>query len=871
MRKQLLKGALAALLISSSLFAQSNIQSLIKGDRGISREVTRLPEEEQVAFAPQNAAKILGLDANSDLRLIQQERDQQGINYRFQQTLHGIPVENSMYIVQTKNGRAKVFSGSIITESDPMMSARLQADINSTVAIKNAMNFVHATRYAWDDTEMERQLKTQSGIENRPTAELVWYNPEGSLAVRDLILAYKVIIYALEPLSRSAYFVDAATGKIVGSKDLLFYTDATGTAATAYSGTQTIHSDLSGTSYRLRDLTKGSGVVTVKGTSTHADYSSASANWSFTTNDKYALDAHYGVSQTWSFYNANFGRNSVNNAGFTLTSYVNETSTVDNAYWDGSIMHFGVRSLNSAGIVGIDVTGHELTHGVTQYTSNLNYSGESGAMNESMSDIMGKAVQFWSKPTDINWLLSNDMNWAIRNMANPKQYSQPNCYQGTNWYTGTADNGGVHTNSGVGNYFYYLLVTGGSGTNDKGNAYAVTGLGLTSANAIIYRTETTYLTPTSNYASWRTACINAATDLFGATSNEVAQVQNAWYAVGVGTAAGGGGGTCSAPSGLASSGITNSTATLTWANSGASSYNLQWKTTAGATWTTVTGLTGTSYSLSSLSTCTAYQFQVQGVCSATSSSAYSSPASFTTTGCAVSPYCASKGTTSTYEYINKIAIGSISNTSGNNNGYADFTAQNTNLAGGAAASIVMTPGFASTAYREYWVVYIDYNHNGVFTDAGEKVATGNGTAAVTKSFTVPTTALNGATRMRVQMQYGSAPATSCTTYTYGEVEDYTVTITGNAAFNFTANSIDNGVGIYPNPAHDLLNIKLQSTTDSKAQISVYSSFGQLISTTENLLHDGLNSLKLTTANLPNGIYFLLISGETQSTYRFIKE
>jgi Zn-dependent metalloprotease len=418
MRKQSLISALAALLISSSLFAQSNIQSLIKGERGISKEVTRLPEEEQVAFAPQNAAKLLGLDANSDLRLLQQERDQQGINYRFQQTIHGIPVENSMFIIQTQNGIAKVMSGSIITESDPAMTERLQSGINSATAIKNAVNHVHATRYAWEDTEMERQIKSQSGIDNKPTAEVVWYNLNGSLEVRDLKLAYKVIVYALEPLSRAAYFVDAVTGKVLGSKDLLYYTDATGTAATAYSGTQTIHSDLNGASYRLRDLTKGSGVVTVKGTGAHADYSSTTANWSFTTNDKYALDAHYGVSQTWSFYNANFGRNSVNNAGFTLTSYVNETSTVDNAYWDGSIMHFGVRSLNSAGIVGIDVTGHELTHGVTQYTSNLNYSGESGAMNESMSDIMGKAVQFWSKPTDINWLLSNDMNWAIRNMAN---------------------------------------------------------------------------------------------------------------------------------------------------------------------------------------------------------------------------------------------------------------------------------------------------------------------------------------------------------------------------------------------------------------------------------------------------------------------
>src|SRR5262249_28936765 len=152
---------------------------------------------------------------------------------------------------------------------------------------------------------------------------------------------------------------------------------------------------------------------------------------------------------------------------------------------------------------------------VTQASSGLNYSYESGAINESISDIMGKSVQFWSKPTDIDWRLSNDMNWIIRDMSNPNAEGQPDTYLGTNWYVGSGDNGGVHTNSGVGNFMFYLLVTGGSGTTDNSDAYSVTGIGLTEADAIIYRTNTVYLTPTSQYADWRTACINAATDLYG--------------------------------------------------------------------------------------------------------------------------------------------------------------------------------------------------------------------------------------------------------------------------------------------------------------------------------------------------------------------
>jgi len=701
---------------------------------------------------------------------------------------------------------------------------------------------------------------------NSPKAELVWFSSENSLNANNLVLAFKVVIYATEPLSRAAYFVDAKTGALLGKKDMLYFVDAVGTAATAYSGTQNIHSDLNGTSYRLRDVTKGNGIITLHGeTSTHSDYTSATANWSYTTNDKYALDAHYGVSQTYDFYFSNFNRNSINNAGFALTSYVNETATTNNAYWDGSIMHYGVRSTNGAGITAIDVTAHELTHGLTQYTSNLNYSYESGAINESMSDIFGKAVQFWSKPNDINWLLSNDMNWGIRNMATPKTYSQPNCYQGTYWYTGTADNGGVHTNSGVGNFFYYLLVNGGSATNDKGNAYNVTALGLTKANAIIYRSETVYLTPTSNYAAWRTACINAATDLYGAGSPEANQVMNAWYAVGVGVQ--GATGTCSTPSGLVASSITDTTAIVRWlpAN-GASSYVLQYKKSSSATWTTI-NTNDTTSTLTGLTAGTIYNLQVQSQCSTGGASLYSAATNFTTTGTTPITYCVSKGTNVSREYINKIAIGTINNTSGSNAGYGNFTNLSTSLTGGSSVTITLTPGYVSTSRKENWNVWIDYNKNGVFTDAGEKVTTASGTGTLTRTFVVPTSALNGATRMRIQMQYNSYVSTSCTTYTNGEVEDYTVNIVGNAALNRVSENINNYV-LFPNPTSDVIRLNMVSEKVESKQFSIYNSVGQLQYSVNYSLSEGMNYVEFNTAELEKGIYILKMDGEQPKTMRF---
>jgi Zn-dependent metalloprotease len=156
-------------------------------------------------------------------------------------------------------------------------------------------------------------------------------------------------------------------------------------------------------------------------------------------------------------------------------------------------------------------------------------------MNEGFSDIFGTAIEFYARPSNADWLIGGDF-YTIRSMSNPNAYSQPDTYKGTYWYTGTSDNGGVHTNSGVLNFWFYLLSAGGSGTNDNGTAYNVTGIGIDKAAAIAFRTNTVYLVSTSKYSDARAYSIQAASDLYGATSAEVTQTTNAWDAVGVGVA-----------------------------------------------------------------------------------------------------------------------------------------------------------------------------------------------------------------------------------------------------------------------------------------------------------------------------------------------
>ncbi|GAB3583215.1 hypothetical protein GCM10027345_28560 [Hymenobacter daeguensis] len=337
------------------------------------------------------------------------------------------------------------------------------------------------------------------------------------------------------------------------------------------------------------------------------------------------------------------------------------------------------------------------------------------------------------------------------------------------------------------------------------------------------------------------------------------------------------GGTCPTPASLAASSITNTSATVSWAAaSGAVSYNLQYRASGASTWTTV-NQTATSKSLTGLSAGTTYQYQVQTVCSG-STGAYSATASFTTTGGTAVTYCASKGTSVSYEYIDYVALGSISRTSGADAGYYNGTASSTTLAAGSAQTISFSAGFTGSAYAEYFKVYIDYNQNGVFTDAGETVVSAAGSSVATTrtgSFTVPTTAKNGATRMRVVMSDNSA-TTSCGSYSYGETEDYTVTISGgvartdgSTARTGNPNAAADQYTLYPNPATDVLSIARPLSADPEAPftVRVFDLRGSEVKGL-TMSEEG----QLNVSGLRPGIYMLTLKDGASTTHqRFVKQ
>lgn len=546
----------ASFLAVSFAFAQNTPSKLISGKSDMFAEHVRF----DASKAPDFKGKPMVYDETakqmkevSGLRL-SSDKDALGFeNHKFQQTVNGIPVEYGMINMLVKKG--KVVSQNGVWFKNVPATVEKRAGISEANALNSALAYVGATSYKWQNADEEAFLKSDTKDANAtfyPKGKLVYYNDPADVNAKKLTLAYKFDVYASEPVSRQEVYVDAKTGKVLGTNALILETNAPGSAVTAYSGNQAIVADqVSATSYRLRETGRNGGTAVEtynlkQGTnySRATDFTDTDNTWNNvnTSLDQYATDAHWGAEKTVDYLKAQFNRNSIDNNHFAIKSYVHYSRNYFNAFWDGSRMTYGDGSSTNGNkpLTALDVCAHEIGHGMTTKTANLVYQKESGALNEAFSDILGNSVEFWARPTKASWKLGEDFNYVIRDMANPNAYGDPDTYGGTYWVnpnctpSSTNDYCGVHTNSGVLNFWYYLLVNGGSGTNDKGFAYNVTGVGLDKAAQIAYRTLTTYLTSTSTYANARTYSLQAAADLYGAGSAEVTQTTNAWNAVGVG-------------------------------------------------------------------------------------------------------------------------------------------------------------------------------------------------------------------------------------------------------------------------------------------------------------------------------------------------
>ncbi len=488
-----------------------------------------------------------GLQSATDMRLDRTEEDRYGWkHHRFQQHFQGVPVEGNFYILHEQGGAVRKGNG----QTTPNLHLSTQANISPERAIDIALNYHPAQKYQWEVWGANALLQQ---VHNDPTAS---HYPQPELVIVDraypeesgrMALAYKMTVYSQDPLERNLVYIDAQTGNLIQSYNTLHtHGGVEGTAITRYHGTQTINTTLRDDGvYILRDDSRGVRIETYDVGGTYGGYDGVDFEdgdnfWDNVNanQDEVATDAHFGAEATFDFFKENFDRNSFDDSGSPLISNVHFGNNFVNAFWDGTAMTYGDGDgVVSGPLTAIDVCGHEIAHGVTEFSAGLIYANESGALNESFSDIFGKAIEKIYMPDDFTWYIGGRMminNPGFRNMADPNSVGDPKTYQGIDWFTGSGDNGGVHTNSGVQNYWFYALVEGDEGTTESGLPYKVPQIGLEPAMQIAYRNLVNYLTPSSNYADAREGSLQAAADLYGYCSETYLAVASAWFAVGVG-------------------------------------------------------------------------------------------------------------------------------------------------------------------------------------------------------------------------------------------------------------------------------------------------------------------------------------------------
>jgi len=493
-----------------------------------------------------------------------------------QQFYKGLKIEFGVIIMHCQNNEVYLINGEVYNAS----GLNLSPTLSNIDALNVILNAKQGATYLWNSKEDAAALNYE-----KPTGELLVLPNIKTGAVN---LAYKFDIYTTAPLARDEIYVDAHSGAILYSNAIIKHAhnsympaenssinaaasvSVTGSAnTTRYSGVRSIKTTLytPTNKYILKDDTRGGGIQTFNSARTVSypttNFSDTDNNWTTaeyhnTNKDDGALDAHWGAEMTYDFWKNNFNRDSYDDKGTMLKSYVHYRSTATtslvNAFWNGTVMSYGDGNTAVSILTSLDVCGHEIGHGICSTTANLAYQNQSGAINEGLSDIWGACIEHYGRNTTLNapyatavWTIAEDLgNSPFRSMSNPTTKGNPDTYLGTNWTT-TGDEGtctpssgndqcGVHNNSGVMNHWFYIVTVGKSGTNNAPipRTYSVTGIGMAKSAQITYYAERDYLTPNATYLDMRNATIEVANNLYCGSSAEVIAVTNAWYAVNVG-------------------------------------------------------------------------------------------------------------------------------------------------------------------------------------------------------------------------------------------------------------------------------------------------------------------------------------------------
>ncbi|MEU8521660.1 M4 family metallopeptidase, partial [Streptomyces sp. NPDC048577] len=482
-------------------------------------------------------AKRLGLGAQEKLVVRDVVQDRDGTTHtRYERTYAGLPVLGGDLVVQESKAGA--------TQAVTKASRAELKNVDTTATVAPAA----ASKQALSAAKAEGSGKAKA---DRAPRKVVW------MAQGKPVLAYETVVGGLQH-DGTPNELHVVTDAKSGAKLYEWQAIETGTGNTMYSGQVTLGT---APSYTLTDTGRGNHkTYNLNGGSsgTGTLFSNSTDVWgngSPSNKETAGADAHYGAALTWDYYKNVHGRSGIRGDGVGAYSRVHYGNAYVNAFWSDSCfcMTYGDGSGNSKPLTSIDVAAHEMTHGVTSNTAGLQYSGESGGLNEATSDIMAAAVEFYANnPQDKgDYLVGEKID--IRGNGTPLRYMDKPSKDGASkdsWYSGIG-NIDVHYSSGPANHWFYLLSEGSGAKSINGVNYdsptsdglPVTGIGRDKAALIWFKALTTKFGSTTNYAGARTGTVDVAKALYGATSPEVTAVENAWAGINVGPRPGTPGGT----------------------------------------------------------------------------------------------------------------------------------------------------------------------------------------------------------------------------------------------------------------------------------------------------------------------------------------
>lgn len=485
------------------------------------------PVETTLSLLEKNKSLFKLRDPRSALRIAKSEVDELGMTHaRFQQQAHGLPVTGAeMTAHYDALGRITSIDSNTVAGVDGL---DVQPSLDGAASLALAKSEAAAHQIDADQAKM---------VASDPT--LVVYTREG----REPRLAWKNVIRAVYGSDPHIWVtnIDAKTGVVLERYDNLQHAEGSGVGVLG--DTKKLQITAQGASFVMTDTSRGVTITThtsngqevVVGQGATVIKSNSATSWDTAGVGKgAAVDAHFYAGVVFDHYKKVHARNGLDGAGGAILSTVHYGNGVANSFWDGQSMSYGDGTGGSkAESAALDIAGHEFTHGVTSATSNLEYQGQSGALNESFSDIMAVFIEHAAKPDDAkNWTLFEDVGGGLRDMKDPTKHQQPS---NMNQFVNTQqDQGGVHINSGIPNNAMALMTVGG--TNPGSKIEVKFGIGWEKSEKLWYRAATKYFQTRTNFAQAAQGLMQAAKDI-GLTENEQNIVDCSMKAVGIATGA----------------------------------------------------------------------------------------------------------------------------------------------------------------------------------------------------------------------------------------------------------------------------------------------------------------------------------------------